>query len=1331
MDPILVAYYSLTKQKITKRWVFNPSTEPVKYLRVPNDELEALFASRPKVDVRGGFDDLFAEVDFSNPIEEIPDMAASVDVKTSSTNTILSPPHAPGRGENDKGDNIIVKDVTIYEYDRVYEMMQKISLVTNIPYYRLHADYIDETGHPTTTYRLFAGGPYDTSLLSYSHGNSIKVFDGTSDGHRGLYVDKYIYDIRHDARVYVLDTFRIARGIRYVIIADLNEVLVSATFDDKYTTELTYYGLVLKYFPAITLEVFNEYIRSETALSHKFPELAIPPSHLRARFAAEKTVIKAISREKRHDDILTSISRCLVSFSAPGPLNLRNIFDAISTTPRATTLETYIPEVHYFVKDGATTTIFSKIHHGVKQRGLPNQQLLKQGVTVVIARSTPGHDPIYVSFLANGRVYVKMSFAEEDFVVFDDVPSLVKKYTGHVFGNVDAIGVKASPVGPIDTTSMSFDSITANLFWKRIITESQFRELIKSFEEYVTANLLGHYDVVNLTKDSQVYMFKKGTYQFDGTLINRVLIKAGKGDVTNQFAYLTNPVIRTKWMEMYSGRSITVSHRASDVSIEIEDAQAAEFELFKKIATNMLSSSPITNASSSINVKNALSKSREQDPVLFNLKKAGYPVVYARICQKKMQPVVYQEDEYAALPDSLKKKLTKYKNFTYNKPAYYMCPGSNYKHLNFIAGVHPAGYCLPCCFKTAISDKERKARLIYESCTKTFRGPDDLVSDSRHILAINKTLDPGRVGQLPDTVKKIAPRDSYMFGVPQYYKGTFCPLLYIAATAIYEGQLTDGKVTVNGKTIRAPNQPDMITPFIDALYRRLKKSGKVYMPDVRPESIVEAFSGNLFNASDVDWVDIFTRSLSVFWGISLIFVDGDDVDMPARGSLSDKVIVVVKRMYTKESSVNNAGPAWYPLVQISEEYFKSGEVIRMIFDLSKDMDALSNAIVAYNKTEDAKANKVASCSAILDYLSTDGNAPMTSGNTIVYTKYIGRGNKVYALHIESGRFAGLKIPVPYDDYASGREKVSFEPIIFDSPASLVKSFVDTFDMPGYLPFVTSAVLTLGDSNDRQGDIYIGAVINDLHFQHLPTASSPFINPSWNLAERTIVLSAAPDAVIAALITGAKGVTTSPIDFYKYYVYELILMQVVEELRKERDDTVHGAIRDAFGTLKSRADIPRALKALNNLIPRGSDDFNKIVAVIEAWPRGRPLSEMTTAIDALSLSADTEKMMKAITMDGITQAIARSCIRGRVTLKEFPNVYESCGDKDKDRGYCSSGRLIVDVTDDYWSRVPELIYEDLSNPIKRPYLIDRMYYDNIIDEFSYSVAADESLFIRKK
>ncbi len=76
------------------------------------------------------------------------------------------------------------------------------------------------------------------------------------------------------------------------------------------------------------------------------------------------------------------------------------------------------------------------------------------------------------------------------------------------------------------------------------------------------------------------------------------------------------------------------------------------------------------------------------DPVLF--KYSSERNNYARICQKKFQPVTAKETD---------KGVFKYHNFTFNTPQYYKCPNSNMPHVGLISGYHPNGYCLPCCRK--------------------------------------------------------------------------------------------------------------------------------------------------------------------------------------------------------------------------------------------------------------------------------------------------------------------------------------------------------------------------------------------------------------------------------------------------------------------------------------------------------------------------------------------------------------------------------------------------------------------------------------------------------
>lgn len=1341
MPPIIVAYYSPIKRAITKKYIVVESREQRKditelasihgkWIKSSDADIIGMFGINSESrNIKGSADptedgedepsqDLFGDLDESlfedsaGPdefsIKEAVKKEHNVQQQSIGTSALLKT-YSPSDTSTE-----ITAAIKVYPFDRIYDLMLKIGIITSVPYYRLHADYIDTTGTRHGTYKLFAGGPYDTNILTYGNPtNSVSLGNG-------IFVDKYIYDIKSDAKVYVTDTFSVAEHVRYILISDLNELISQAPLDDQYKMDLVYYGLVLKYWPQVTVESFKDYVTNEIKLYTRYPELARDMSYIKSQYVSEKQLLGNLSDFDEENnairkDILSAIGRCLVTGLGPGPLNLRNIFDALSTND--TTSKIHVPEIHYFIRDGSKNIQLTKVHHGLKIRGVPNQQVLRTGLTAIIVK---GSETMYFSMFPNGRWYFKAVFAEEDFMTFDKVEAFVASYVGPLVRSVNAIGLKGSPMGPVIIKDVSFEHISAGIFWKKILTDSQFKDLIRSIDQYVSAGIIGQYDIINTVKDSQLYIFKKGTYEFDGTLIDRVLIKAGRGELRNQFNYLVNPVVRSKWLELYSGRVIRVTHRSSDIYIEIQDAQQNEFNLFRKVMVHILRGAGIKETGN-VSVKNNLDKSKEQDPVLFNLKKAGYPVVYARICQKKMQPIVYQESEYSALPDHTKKKLVKYKNFTYNKPAYYMCPGSTYKYLNFIAGVHPAGYCLPCCFKTPISDRERKAKQIFESCTQKFRGPDDLVSESRHILATNKILDPGRVGHLPESLKKIVPKDTYMYGTIQYVRSIFCPMLSVAAMVIQE---------IKGAFI---GRQDPVDYFINELYVRLVAKGKIFMPDLEPDDLINSLGRvNKMQNDSVDWNNVITRALLVFWGITIVFHSGIDIDLPAAGSMTDKIVFVAKRVYSKESSVNNSGPAWYPICMIDQSYFKIGSTGHCVFSLKDDLDILYEALGHYDLEQNSKANKRPGADAIIEYLSkTSGN------NKVKYTKYIGRMNKVYGILFEysEGNTEGSKqlfVPVDYSDYASGKERVLFEePTHVNDPETL-KKFFESFELPGYLRFEVSNVLQyVGSDTQNKQNSFIGIIVNGLQCSHKPVSKSPFMRSEWNTETRIIKIDYDPFTVNNALLSGQKNIDDPQVSraLYKYYLYDLVLMQVTNSLQKLRDPIISERIKSVFSGAKYSA-VTVIMKGLSDIVPRGSNDFTKMITAIE---KSKKTGESFIAtIMAERYSWDDEYMKKMFTQDHIRQVIAETTVRGSLKLTSFPNVYEPCQTETKDnKSYCNSGKLVVDCDDRFWNDLANNIVDDLNNPIKKDYLMDRLYYDNIIDEFSYNVGPNETLFIKKK
>lgn len=1316
-DPIIVAYYSTIKKAITKKFILvDPKDKHRdiaelasiygKYVKTPSAEILAMFsistsstASATSTVAVGGVDeDLFADLDLDTIPEEdslTKLMKSTQTIRVDKNHGLASLLPSFEIFSKKLPNEIISGEIKVYPFDKVYDLAMKLGIVTGIPYYRLHIDYIDQSGHVQGTYKLFAGGPYDTGIISYAQkDNSVSLGNGIN-------VDKYIYDIKSDTKVYVSDTFNIVDGVRYIMISDLNELMSLAPLDDQYKMDLVYYGIVLKYWPQMTLEVFNEYIRNESGLPHRYPELARNPEYIKSQYSSERHLLGNIDIDSGSsgNSITTSIGRCLVSGAAPGPLNLRNIFDSLTTND--ITSKIHIPEIHYFVRDGAKSIQLTKIHHGTKARGVPNQQVLRAGITVLIMK---GSEVMYFSLHANGKWYFKVTFAEEDFMTFETIEAFVIKYIEPVVSLINKIGLKGSPAGRINIKDLNYEHISAGLFWKKILTDAQFKDLIKVFDEYIGAGIIGQYDIINTIKDSRLYIFKKGTYQFDGTLIDRVLIKAGKGELSNQFVYLVNPLIRSKWMELYYGRVIRLVHRSSDINIEIQDAQQNEFLMFKALMTHILKRSGIKE-SGSINVRNNLEKSKEQDPVLFNLKKAGYPVVYARICQKKMQPIVYQESEFNGLSDVTKRKLTKYKNFTYNKPAYYMCPGNTYKYLNFIAGVHPAGYCLPCCFKTPVSDRERKAKQIYESCTSRFKGPDDLVSDSRHILATNKILDSGRIGHVPELFKKVTPRDTYMLGVTQYSRSVFCPMLSIGAMIVQE---------IRGKFI--PKSQDPVDYFVGELYQRLRSKGKVFMPELDPEDLMSTLGGTTRPQNEsVDWNNVITRALLVFWGVTVIYCNAHDIDLPSAGSVTNKVVIVIKRMYTKESSVNNAGPAWYPVCKADQNYFKTGITNGIIFGLEEELDILAESLDHYDREQESHANKVPGADAIVKYLTA-------TGQQTKYTKYIGRKNKVYGISFNFGG-KDLFIVTNYSDYSSGKEKISFDyPDIVNDPAVL-KKFFDSFELKGHINFEVTKLL-----RSKKTKKFVGVIVNDIQITHTPVEESPFMRRGWTTDSRIVEIDYDLNDVNRALLRGSSNIDDINVSrgLYKYYLYDLILMQVTKELQKLRDPEIGSRIVSAFS---GSTNVPAVLKSLGDIVPRGSKDFDKIVDVIAASKKNKT-GNFASMMRDIQFSWDIKYMKSFLTQEKIQKFIDDSCVRGQVSIKSFPNVYEPCSDTKQD--YCNSqNRLIVDCDDKFWASIPKLIVNDLTNNIKGEYIMDRLYYDNIIDEYNYNVSPNEDLFIKKK
>src|SRR5690606_19690082 len=144
--------------------------------------------------------------------------------------------------------------------------------------------------------------------------------------------------------------------------------------------------------------------------------------------------------------------------------------------------------------------------------------------------------------------------------------------------------------------------------------------------------------------------------------------------------------------------------------------------------------------------------------------------LYSIICQGPNQPIIYSQDEIKDIAAYRRKRLVKYWNFTYEEPVYYECPNSQYPHLNFMSGYHPAGYCLPCCKKRPMTDgdeidncmsrimqHDQKKKISTEKTTTKQQQRADRNRSYVFEYSVDP-LDEGRMGTVP-YFEKIIPID--------------------------------------------------------------------------------------------------------------------------------------------------------------------------------------------------------------------------------------------------------------------------------------------------------------------------------------------------------------------------------------------------------------------------------------------------------------------------------------------------------------------------------------------------------------------------------------------
>lgn len=616
--------------------------------------VKALIEGYKHIDVKTGGDD-WDELDEMD-IEEL---------LNSESSNIVSKKEIPNQTVI-KGSQIT--DLILHTKDKLFDVYEKVSIATDIRPHKqylwsneinksMNGDEVSIMNYWQNAVRLVEGYPIDGYYISESNQNELTVEDIS------------------DNSVAILTCISLDS-----IISD-KSILQFLAKNDAESYELIHTNTIQRFFPLITLPVFNQYILDETRLESKFDSFSFDKKELLNTYKNRAALLNELNKTPKinidSSNVLTAATTDItLSFQlSSSSLNTIDIFRFINVNEF---LEIKTIDLFYF--QNYKTYRIRKIQQ--KNQFITN----KDSFTYSNARSHKeifNKNALIISLLPTDK-FLNLN------IILDSTGTLwirSQPNESNPLPKVQFIEQISSDVNKIIKTINSFDSafITKERLLLLSSNSNDFKVLTSSSKlNFKIA--LSYNNVLGIVISKLV---SSGFLELDTNTVS-------DNHRRNTIKYLMKYGV-SRDSNKKERSSIEIKNVSGIAIIDIVNLDLEETNLYVDILGRM-----IVAYGSKITIEE---KEQMQlaavDPVLFKpkLQSDGY----SRICQRRFQPMI---------ADPSDSKAVEYYNFTFDKPQHYKCPSKDAPVLGFIKGKHPNGYCLPCCRKTHQIDHIK----VKESC---------------------------------------------------------------------------------------------------------------------------------------------------------------------------------------------------------------------------------------------------------------------------------------------------------------------------------------------------------------------------------------------------------------------------------------------------------------------------------------------------------------------------------------------------------------------------------------------------------------------------------------
>ncbi len=1295
-----------------------------------------------------------------------------------------------------------VYDMSVWPEDKVSELKLKINYSINIPVFRQHIWYEHNEQKVPLRYVFTQSGSavaVDMPRVIAGETQNEIVFD--------MPVDMFLYRNKETLKVEAYDNFTLlgniyARtGVSVFNVVDLEtfiaphrDALGSLEKHDKYQMQIIYYGFVMIFYPMLNISAFGEYIDSKT-IHESYPQLEPSRDELEYLVKQNALVSELYTmytgdhyRVEKIDRVLhkslTETTLKVISQYRGKTINLRVLFDLFPLSDEVDAMRLYD------VYEGRHIQIDK-----YRDDAPPPAEKLIPGVLYfrVVVSERP-RQRLNLFLYPNGAYAIRGVWGEDKNYEFKDVNKIVDHHVNPIIKQINDLAAKAMYRGEatrldrIEKSNVKFIDISISLFWKKILTSAEFRQLKLVLDQFVAAHV-----IVEKQIDRTVlsYFFRRGMFEFDPKRIEKTAA------LDNYYAYMFNSDIRQKWHMLFDQvRVMTITHRFSDVKIEISGIKEDEYYIFIRYIVLLMSRfmrqrQDEKPGAAVVDERAAkpLSNLKEQDPHLYNFKKIyNSDVIYSKICQKPYQPNLLTQTQYDALSKVDKAKIVKYWNFTTKTDAYYRCPSAKYQHVRFITNKHPMGFCIPCCkIQAPPRNPNDKQRQIYDQCLHEHHYEKREVerSLSRYVMSYGKPIDVGRLSNLPENTLEPLLYDTgagesadskaseeetlvnakyYLYGVEQNHPNVaHVGLLYCIAHALSMNLQAFVELVADRVEERRARFPLLLNGSISRWF-----ATTTTMIATLRQIFSQSTTKSITPVSDIDWnvlfIDIALHFLDIY---VIIFEDRDTVISLVVPQYLDNIEDMQYPTHKHLVVLHNHGTNhWNPVYVLHKElYFRAGIVDRKLYGYDSDIVHLIMDMVISRTKERSGHSHLFKLSVLKKYIAA------SRGKYKISKILIARENLCYGALVVDGRSANKIIgfvpvhlsPFKFDsEIGIGFHAVDIKPGSLENIIQFIErynSWVATeserngyikLDIPLSRPLIERVEPMYAIIDPERWIVYKSAIIalsaNGLSFYVTETRITHPAVISARLPLQRILYD--PLAINVVL---ERGESESPvadersktIDFalYKNYAYQLLVLEFIQMFNNQRNDKVRTALRAFVSRLNTKnSDGKEIAVSIRDIISRGVEtvvdtDVEKLATQISEYiASSGARQQLFDIIDREFYAFDMvglerlKKLPKHQTIEHL-QRLARDIVTvGTVNPRslQFPNILESChGNRDAPK-YCARNRLIMSRSD--LDRYLKILADQIKNPFIERYLFSPLFQSSLIDYFKFTQREGEIIEI---